>query len=631
MADSLSKLPPIYVLPTRLDDPQRLQIISTLKSKKCRIATEARDAPIFLGDVLGVRRAMLELRFLGLHTTDVTTTHTTTPLPVGGKILRVVKIAWYKKAISEGADVSIDEFTIYRGLFDPSQPNPPTVTLTPITPKKRSLSPPSLAEQQTQETARRESIMRRAIALTQPSGPGTRHLHDHNPHFKPPKLISQDSTEPDDLPALPKWVLENQKYSCTRSTPSTSPNQEFLTALFKIRLNRLITSDDVGVRAYSTAIASISAFPHPITHISQVRALPGCDDKIAALWYEFTQEPYGSLEVLMEMESSKYYRTLQLFYNIWGCGAHTARQFYKMGFRDLDDLVEHHWNKLTRVQQIGVKFYEEFESKIPREEVVRIKTRVEYYARKLLPGAEVAVVGGYRRGKEESNDVDILVTHPRVKKSRDVEGLLVPLVDLLEREGLMTHVLSVHQPSRGVAGEEGDVIWGKRSHHNFDGIPKVLGVWQEPDTDGDVDHEGDSQMDEVAAKGKKRKNRNLHRRVDILFTPPRCAGSTLTSWSGATTFERDLRRWVKAERYWKFSSEGITDRATGRRVLIGKEKGEFIGLTEADEKIGVQVDDDVTKRERKEDGEWVGWEVEEKKLFEVLGLEWRTARERCTG
>ncbi|EPS38194.1 hypothetical protein H072_8085 [Dactylellina haptotyla CBS 200.50] len=646
----LSKLPHVYVLPIRLDDSQRKEIISNLKSARCRIAATPRDASIFIGDILGAKRAALELRFLGLPTTDVTSVKSTTPQD--GKILQVVKLSWYKKATSSDSNVNINDFTVYRGLFNPS--NPATVTVSsPITPKKRSSSPPSLAEQQELDLARRKSIMRRAMAVTHPVTPGTRHLRNHHhsqdaptSQFKRPKLLSQESTDSHDeseetlasLPPFPDWVVEKQKFSCTRSTPSTPHNKDFVEALFKIRLNRLIISDEIGVRAYSTAIAAISAFPHPITHISQIRALPGCDDKIAALWYEFQHsDPPGQLEVLTEITTSKYYKTLELFYNIWGCGAHSARNFYKQGFRDLDDLVEHHWKHLTRVQQIGVKFYDEFENKIPRDEVVAIRDRVQFYARQLLPGAEAVIVGGFRRGKELSNDVDILITHPRVSKSRDVEELLVPLVDLLEEKGLITHVLTIHQPSKFVANTDGEV-WGKRSHHNFDGIPKILGVWQEPDEGDDEDEDGDSQMKEAGDENSdpkvirtKRKNRNPHRRVDILFPPPRCAGSTLTSWSGATTFERDLRRYVKAERYWKFSSEGITNRATGTRVPVGKEKGEFIGLTEEEEKAGLEIDDDVEKRGRKKDGEWIGWEIEERKLFKVLGLQWREPTERCTG
>ncbi|KAK6501489.1 hypothetical protein TWF481_009326 [Arthrobotrys musiformis] len=636
-------LPNIYVLPTRLDNLQREDIISNLKSKHYRVTTSPQEATIFVGDVLGPKRSLLELRFVGLNTTDATTIKSPAK---GTKILKVVKIEWYTKAIIEGVDVNIDDFVVYNGIYPAKSPSSSTKPSTPVS-RKRSSSPPTLAEKQAEDRSRTESILQRAIAATrqQSASPGTRHLRhkgylqDSNPSrpFKRPKLLSQQSTDSQEeseriasnLPPLPQWVTEKVKYSCMRSTPSDPPNKDFLDALFKIRQIRLIKSDDIGVRAYSTAIASVAAFPHKITHISQIHALPGCDDKIAALWHEFTHsDPPGRLEAADEIENSVYLQTLELFYNIWGVGSRTAQDFYKLGFRDLDDLVEHHWKKLTRVQQIGVKFYDEFQDKIPRDEVLSIRDSIQYHARQLLPGIETAVVGGFRRGKELSNDVDLLITHPRVSKSRDVEELLVPLVDLLEKEGLITHVLTIHQPSRFVATTGGEV-WPKRSHHNFDGIPKVLCVWQQPDLG--EDEEGDSQMSGTNKRPSKRKNPNPHRRVDILFPPPRCAGSTVTSWSGATTFERDLRKYVKEKKYWKFSSEGVTDKSSGMRVRVGKEEGEFIGLTGEEEKNGIEVDDDVDNRERDKNGEWVGWDVEERKLFKLLELEWREPTERCTG
>ncbi|KAJ6263146.1 hypothetical protein Dda_1706 [Drechslerella dactyloides] len=649
----LSDLPTLYVLPTRLDDTQRAQIIANLESKKCRVASSARDADIFLGDVLRPKRAALELKFLGLNTTDVT--KSTTAPPSSGRLLKVVRLEWYKKVVTEGAEANIDDFTVYRGLYSSSSSTAAKPSSSPkmTSPQKRPASPTSPAEQQTQERARRESIMRRAAmgASNKSSVPGTRHLRQSqatrpsppsSPSQKRPRLLlSRESTGSHDeaeaalanLPPPPLWVVEKQKYSCTRSTPASPPpeNKAFLDALYKIRLNRTLISDEIGIRAYSTAIAAVSAFPYPFTHVSQVRALPGCDGKIAGLWHEFTHsDPPGRLAAIDETDTS-YYHTLELFYNIWGAGAHTARAFYERGFRDLDDIVEHHWSHLTRVQQIGVKFYDEFAIKIPRLEALAVRDAVQTAARKLLPGAEAAIVGGFRRGKAEGGDVDLLVTHPRVSKSRDVEELLVPLVDKLEAEGLITHVLTIHTPSRFVASQTGEVF-PKRSHHNFDGIPKVLCVWQQPWDE--IDADGDSQMANDATTDttyRAKKNPNPHRRVDILFPPPRCAGSTLTSWSGATTFERDLRRYVRDKSFWKFSSEGITDRATGNRIPIGDEKGEFIGLTAEEEQSGAIVDDDVSKRGRKADGEWVGWEVEERKLFKVLELEWREPTERCTG
>ena len=48
---------------------------------------------------------------------------------------------------------------------------------------------------------------------------------------------------------------------------------------------------------------------------------------------------------------------LRQFYEIWGVGDKTAREFYyDQGWRELDHIIERGWDTLTRVQQIGLKY-----------------------------------------------------------------------------------------------------------------------------------------------------------------------------------------------------------------------------------------------------------------------------------
>lgn len=105
---------------------------------------------------------------------------------------------------------------------------------------------------------------------------------------------------------------------------------------------------------------------------------------------------------------------IRTFYNIWGVSAITAEDFYNRGWRDLDDVVEFGWDdsRLSRSQQIGVKYYDEFLQKIPRAEVETIANTVLEHANKLCKGYQMTIVGGYRRGKAMSGDVDLVLSHP---------------------------------------------------------------------------------------------------------------------------------------------------------------------------------------------------------------------------
>lgn len=116
---------------------------------------------------------------------------------------------------------------------------------------------------------------------------------------------------------------------------------------------------------------------------------------------------------------------IKIFYNIHGVSAITAEEFWRKGWRDLDDVIEYGWKSISRVQQIGVKYYEEFLQKIPRAESELIANTVLEYANKLQPGYQLTIVGGYRRGKKLSGDVDLMLSHPDENATRDFIRKLV--------------------------------------------------------------------------------------------------------------------------------------------------------------------------------------------------------------
>ncbi|RYN21190.1 hypothetical protein AA0115_g9837 [Alternaria tenuissima] len=370
------------------------------------------------------------------------------------------------------------------------------------------------------------------------------------------QTTSEYEGEDSDMPPPPEWVKKGIKYACQRFTPGNGPNEDFLDQLKKIRTARTLIDDDIGVRAYSTIVASIAAYPYRLSHPREIAQLPGCDEKTAVLFVEWKNT--GKIQAVEDFETDESMKVLRSFYNIWGVGAKTARHFYHNNhWTELDDIIEYGWNDLDRVQQIGVKYYDEFLVPIQRSEVEQIATVVREHAVKLRDERiTVTIVGGYRRGKTESGDVDMIVSHPDLDCTA---GLVQEIVESLEEAEWITHTLTLSLKNTNRGQHALPFRSARGAGVGFDTLDKALVVWQDPSW---------PTRDQDILENPKAKNPTIHRRVDIIVAPWRTVGCAVMGWSGGTTFQRDLRRYAKAAKGWKFDSSGIRSRSTGEAIML---------------------------------------------------------------
>jgi DNA polymerase IV len=537
------------------------------------------------------------------------------------KSVRVLKLEWLEDSVKAGKVLPFETYLVYEGRRTSRPPVPSTPKLAHATLPNSPLKISPKSQQILADKPHTQSILERAkadasatnasqqahyapapygIRTFRNPGSGPKLGQDSGEskqfHHRRAQLLQTTTSEYDgsdsDIPPPPDWVKKRLLYACQRCTLADPPNDPFIDELKKIKLARLLTGDEIGVRAYSTSIASLAAYPHLISNAKEILRLPGCDIKIANLWIEWKNT--GVIIAAEEAVNDDAFKILKLFWEIWGVGDKTAREFYfDKGWRDLDDVIEYGWNDLSRVQQIGVKYYDEFQQGIPRAEVESIEAKVKEHAIKVRDeGIEVIVVGGYRRGKKESGDVDIIISHRELDKTLN---LVSDIVASLEVEGWVTHTLLLaltasHRgqntlPFKGV---------GVASHGTgFDTLDKALVVWQDP--------VWPTQAADLA-KNPKAKNPKIHRRVDIIIAPWRTVGCAVMGWSGGTTFQRDLRRYVRKVHGWKFDSSGVRDRANGQVVALEGENGVDGSMVDA-----------------------------EKTVFEGMGLVYREPWERCTG
>ncbi|KAL7794993.1 hypothetical protein V8C37DRAFT_375177 [Trichoderma ceciliae] len=618
------ELPRIFLLPTHLqaDELRGLEgRIPTLTHNVC-------EAQIILGRISRPERALFELRRLklatepvvpgevlggvgrssnrgrddasempskrprlsepeALGTRDEESDGTTLDLSKErGDTILVLKLAWLLDSLKQDAALPVDDYLLYRGRKLPPRSQTDARLGASQLRREGETSGQSHAARQASTVLIRAAEDRQRASSSPYSSPRTSRQRTGSPNTpggrkraEPPTLYHETTSDHDmPLPPIPDFL--HTTYSCERPSLVNPPNAAFIQELEDIRTLRLLQGDQIGVRAYSTSIASLAAYPYLLQRPQEVEILPGCGAKIAKLYQQWTTA--GCTDETRAAAADSELIVLKKFYDIWGVGGMTARQFLKRGWRDLDDIVEHGWSTLTRVQKIGVKFYDEFLLKIPRAETEAIADVILAHAHRIDPGFQVVIVGSYRRGKPASGDVDVVLSHPDEAQTLDI---INKLIFGLAESSFITHTLSIW--TRNSERGQAPLPWGGQDHSTglgFDTLDKALVVWQNP--------EGDEGQRPAP-----------HRRVDIIITPWKTAGCAILGWSGETTFQRDLRRYCKAKMGFKFDSSGVRSRADGSWVDL----------------------------ESSERGPAPDMETAEKRVFKGLDLEWRPPAERCTG
>lgn len=230
-----------------------------------------------------------------------------------------------------------------------------------------------------------------------------------------------------------------------RKEPSNSDNVnkdfcDFLSEIAEYEKN--VTRNIHKYNAYRKAVSSLAQHPVRIQSGKEAKKLPGVGAKIAEKLDEFIET--GELQKLKKIRQDEISATIKELTRVSGIGPAKAKELTNLGIKSVNDLWKH-TNKLNHHQLIGLKYFEDFELKIPREEIERIETVMRREIGKLDSRFEMTICGSYRRGKPESGDIDVLLSHPTFtseSKKKNIT-LLADVVKTLENCGLIVDTISI--------------------------------------------------------------------------------------------------------------------------------------------------------------------------------------------
>ncbi|KAI3387333.1 hypothetical protein SNEBB_003855 [Seison nebaliae] len=252
----------------------------------------------------------------------------------------------------------------------------------------------------------------------------------------------------------------------------------------------------------------------------------------------------GKLKKLEEIEENSDMKAIQLMSKINGIGPVLAHTLVLEKNIKTITVLKQHESLLNHSQLIGLKYFDEIQIPIPREEM---KKHYEFLKNK-ISGKELImeIVGSYRRGCPSSGDIDVLLTHPKYfstnsGKTKDLEILIESLssVDYIIETiscGKMKFMGICQLPSNS-----NETSSKKRNHNNSDKNDNGKGEMDSEvkKTKRNPIKERKSEMKEHR---KKKLNENIFRRLDVTFTPIDHYYCAILHATGSDEFNRRLRQ-----------------------------------------------------------------------------------------
>lgn len=290
-------------------------------------------------------------------------------------------------------------------------------------------------------------------------------------------------------------VSRNQdKFQCMQKhtgEKSESPNLATINILEEMVKYYTQTRDEWRSRAYRKAISTLRNHHSKVCTREEALALPNIGSRLAIKIEEiaFTNR----LRRLDNAKTEPSDEVLQNFMGIYGAGRVYATKWVQQGYTTRDELLQK--ADLSENQRIGILHYEDFQQRIPRDEVERHGKIVRRELQKIDPLFEVIIGGSFRRGALDSGDIDCLITRPNTRPDHIRAVVLDQLIPTLTEKGFIQCGLATTDKDDGSKWHGASCVPGSK-------------IW---------------------------------RRIDLLLVPSDEIGASLIYFTGNDIFNRSLR------------------------------------------------------------------------------------------
>lgn len=190
-----------------------------------------------------------------------------------------------------------------------------------------------------------------------------------------------------------------------------------------------ILGDRFRSEAYTNAIRNLRYLDNIPENINELIKIPGIGKGIGEKIIEILKT--GELKKLKELENNKIVKSILQLSRIAGIGPVMAKKLHKMKINSIEELrnkVKNNEFKLTNQQELGLKYFEDLNRRIPRIEIENFDKNLQKIVKDIDEELTAEIMGSYIRGKNDSGDIDILLSHKKIKNKNDIDKDYISLL-----------------------------------------------------------------------------------------------------------------------------------------------------------------------------------------------------------
>lgn len=193
-------------------------------------------------------------------------------------------------------------------------------------------------------------------------------------------------------------------------------------------------------RSYKKVVDTLKKYPTKIKSADELKGIEGIGNRTRLKVDEILKT--NKLKLLEELKKDKNIIARLELQRVLGIGPKLSKKMVeKDGIKSVKQLKEAYKKgniDLTHMQIIGLKYFDKLNAKIPRNEITKYYHLFEKTLHKEFPNIEVHMAGSYRRGKETSGDIDMILTSSSSNKSNIFDNI----VDYIMKQKLIIEIIN---------------------------------------------------------------------------------------------------------------------------------------------------------------------------------------------